>query len=86
MFYVYVLKSKKDKRLYIGYTNDLRRRLGEHNRGENKSTKHRTPLSLVYYEAYRSKEDAEKREKKLKKFKNSYAELRKRIAESVDEA
>lgn len=63
MFYfVYILKSLKDDKLYIGYTNDLKRRLIEHNRGENFSTKFRRPLELIYYEAYKNKVDAETRE------------------------
>ena len=84
MFYVYVLKSKKDSNLYIGYTSDLRRRLREHNDGESLSTKNRRPFSLVYYEAYLSAKDAKTREQKLKKFKNSYTELKKRINESLE--
>ena len=39
MYYVYVLKSRKDEKLYTGYTNDLRRRLAEHDKGENKATR-----------------------------------------------
>lgn len=67
MFYVYVLKSKKDHNLYIGFTNDLKRRLGDHNKGKVKSTKPRIPFELIYYEAYKSETDARKREIKLKK-------------------
>ena len=52
MYYVYILKSNKDDNLYIGYTNDLRRRLKEHNTSFSKATKSRLPLELVYYEAY----------------------------------
>jgi len=66
MFYVYLLQSKKDKDLYVGYTEDLKRRFKEHNDGKNQSTKHRRPLVLIYYEAYRSRSDAEKREQMLK--------------------
>ncbi len=83
MHYVYVIKSKVDGKLYIGSTSDLRRRMCEHNGGSNKSTKYRRPLELIYYEAYRAKADAGVRERKLKQFKNSYTELRKRIAESL---
>ena len=83
MFYIYVLKSFVDKKLYIGYTNDLKRRFNEHNEGQNKSTKLRAPFELVYYEAYKSKKDAAVRERKLKQFKNSYSELRKRIENSL---
>lgn len=77
MFYVYVLKSQKDGKLYIGYTSDLKRRFSEHNKGQSLSTKNRTPLILVYYESYCSSYDARIREAKLKKFKNSYKELKK---------
>jgi putative endonuclease len=50
MFYVYVLKSEKDGNLYIGSTNDLGRRLNEHNNGLVFSAKSRKPFELVYYE------------------------------------
>ena len=86
MFYVYVLKSKIDESLYIGVTEDLRRRFQEHNLGQSKSTRFKKPFTLVYYEAYRSKKDALIREKRLKKFKNSYKELKKRITNSINEA
>jgi len=66
MFYVYVLRSLKDKKLYVGHTNDLKRRLRDHNSGQGKTTKLRTPLRLVYYEACNILEDAVKREKQLK--------------------
>lgn len=66
MFFVYILKSKKDKNLYIGYTNDLRKRFKEHNLGLVNSTKLRKPFYLVYYEAYLSQQDAVKREHNLK--------------------
>ena len=62
MNYVYILKSKVDNELYVGSTNDLKRRLEEHNRGENFSTSWRGPFELVYYEAYKSLEDARERE------------------------
>jgi putative endonuclease len=66
MYYVYILKSEKDKNLYTGYTSDLRKRFLEHESGEVKSTRHRRPLKLIYYEACISKEDAIRREKYLK--------------------
>ncbi len=83
MYYLYVLKSSVDNKLYIGSTNDLKRRLIEHNTGKNKSTMHRKPLELVYYEAYKSKLDCLERERKLKHFNNSYTELKKRINRSI---
>jgi putative endonuclease len=62
MYYVYVLRSQFDGKLYIGYTTNLRNRMQEHNSGEVKSTKSRRPLELVFYEGYKSMEDAKRRE------------------------
>ena len=86
MFYVYVLKSKKDNKLYIGYTNNLKRRFKENNEGKNLSTKQRSPFSLAYYESYKSQKDATAREKQLKQFKSTYGHLKKRIANSLHES
>ncbi len=66
MFYVYILQSKKDKSLYIGYSSDLRERLITHNKNQVISTKDKTPWKLIYYEAYLEREDATGREKFLK--------------------
>ncbi len=76
---VYVLQSKKDKSTYIGYTNDLKRRFQEHNKGLCRSTKDRIPFEVIAYEAYSAESDARIREKRLKQYKNSYKELMKRI-------
>ena len=84
MYYVYVLQSKKDSGLYIGYTKDLKKRILEHNRGECVSTKDRRPFSLVYYEGYASNHDAAIREKRIKQFKNAYTQLIKRINNSIE--
>ena len=65
-YYVYVLKSKKDKKFYTGYTTDLNRRLKEHNDGKVKSTSSRTPLELVYWEGCLNQQDATSREQYLK--------------------
>lgn len=83
MFYVYILRSKKDKNLYVGFTNDLRRRLQEHNSGLNRSTKHRRPFGLIYYEAYKSENDAKKREENLKLFGRALGGLKRRISSSL---
>ncbi len=64
--YVYILKSLHDSKFYIGCTDDLKRRLREHNRGDSFATKTRTPLMLIYYEAYPHRQDAERREKFFK--------------------
>lgn len=83
MFYVYILKSKKDNKLYIGYTNNLRKRLEEHNSKKNRSTKSRTPFELIYYEAYKNQEDAQKREEMLKLFGRTLGGLKRRISKSL---
>ncbi len=66
MYYTYILQSKKDKRLYTGYTDDLRKRFDEHNKGKVFSTKGRGPFELIYYEACLNKFDALDRERFLK--------------------
>ena len=65
MFYVYILLLNNNK-LYAGYTNNLKRRIGEHNRGKSAFTKKHLPIKLVHYEAYLFKNDAQRREKYLK--------------------
>lgn len=85
MFYVYVLKSKKDASLYIGYTNDLKRRFEEHNTGKSFATKNKAPFEIVYYEAYQSKRDAKYRETNLKRHSGAYTHLKKRIQNSLIE-
>jgi putative endonuclease len=66
MYYVYVIKSLKDGKIYVGHTNDLRERIEEHNKGTVKSTHGRRPLKLIYYEASNILRDAIEREKSLK--------------------
>lgn len=66
MNYTYVLKSKKDSKFYVGWTNDLKKRILEHNSGNVLATKDRRPMELVYYEACKSKENAIRREKYFK--------------------
>ncbi len=83
MYYVYILKSKKDNKFYIGYSKNLKQRLFEHNRGNVESTRNRRPLELVYYEAYRDEEDAKTREKSFKNSGSVYNGLIKRIEKSV---
>ena len=65
-YYAYVLQSKKNKKWYTGYTSDLRKRFNEHNNNMSIYTKGRGPFDLIYYEAYRNKEDAMSREEQLK--------------------
>ena len=86
MYYVYVLKSKKSSHLYIGYTDDLKRRFIEHTRGGSLATKRDRPFALVYYEVYYSKKDAHNREKRLKSFKKGYRLLKERTSYSLIES
>lgn len=71
MFYVYVLKNKNRETYYIGYTEDLRNRLKQHQR--------KRECFLVYYEAYLSSELARSRERKLKEYGGAWRSLRKRV-------
>jgi putative endonuclease len=66
MYFTYVLKSESDKKFYIGFTENLTKRLGDHNNGRVDSTRGRRPFELVYYEACKSREKALKREKYFK--------------------
>lgn len=66
MYYVYILQSLKDHGLYIGYTSDLKRRIKEHQNGESFSTKGRSPIKLIHYQAFVSQKDALSTEKYLK--------------------
>jgi putative endonuclease len=63
--YVYVLKNK-DNKLYVGLTNDLVKRVKEHNRGLVFSTKPYRPWQLIYYEACINEDDAKRRERYVK--------------------
>ena len=83
MFYVYLLRSLKDSKSYIGSTPDLRRRLVEHETGKVTSTRPRLPLELIYYEAYKVEKDARHREANLKLKSRAYAQLRKRLKYSL---
>ena len=66
MYYVYILQSEKTGKLYKGSSEDLKRRLKEHNGGNVPSTKSGTPWELVYYAAFKNKTDARSEELFLK--------------------
>jgi putative endonuclease len=70
MWFVYLIQSQKDNTFYIGYTEDIKRRIKEHSEGKTKSIKHKTPFILKYCEIYCNKSTARKRELELKN--NSY--------------
>ena len=71
-FYVYILLCQKDNKRYIGFTDNLDRRLNEHNSGLVKSTKNRRPFILIYKEEFDYKIDAMKREKEIKSRKGKF--------------
>ena len=62
MYYLYILKSIKDKKGYIGTTDNIEKRLKNHNTGCAKSTKHRRPLAIIHTEEFKTLSDARKRE------------------------
>ena len=74
MHYVYLIRNKTTKEIYIGYTENLNRRLKEH------QTKN---PELIYYEAYKAKEDAQNRERKLKQRGQSVRWLKNRLKYST---
>lgn len=66
MFYFYILKSKLNAKLYLGWTADLKKRIENHNTGKNPSTKPHIPYELIFYSAFKSKQDAISSEKYFK--------------------
>lgn len=68
MYYIYVIKSLKDGKNYTGLTNDITRRIKEHNIGKKStpSTVQRGPFELIYSERCDNRKEARKREKFLK--------------------
>lgn len=80
MYYIYLLKSKKDSGYYIGFTTrNPKERFVEHLQRLVASTRDRRPLELLYFEAYSDETLAREREQKLKDFGSSYQGLRKRL-------
>lgn len=66
MNYTYILRCS-DGSLYTGWTNDLEKRVRAHNEGRGaKYTKSRRPVVLAYYEEFRTKEEAMRREWEIK--------------------
>jgi putative endonuclease len=74
VYYVYILKNQTKSKIYIGYTDDLKRRIKEH--------KHKN-LELVYYEVYKSEKDARLREMKLKQHGQTKRRLKERLRHSL---
>jgi putative endonuclease len=73
MYYVYVLKSLKDNKYYIGSCSDVKKRLDFHNSKLQRSTRSRVPFILIYQEEFPDKILALKREKQIKAYKGGEA-------------
>lgn len=83
MYYVYLLQSERTKKIYVGFTSDLKQRVKKHNAGKVQSTKAYIPYKLVYFEGFRSKKDALNREKKLKHHGQGIRRLKERLINSM---
>ncbi|OGG02831.1 hypothetical protein A2W14_02635, partial [Candidatus Gottesmanbacteria bacterium RBG_16_37_8] len=59
-------QSLRNKSLYIGFTTDLRKRIKDHNSGDNQATRPFIPYKLIFYEAFLNRIDAKNREEYLK--------------------
>ncbi len=70
MYFTYILKSLKTEKLYIGHTDNLERRIHEHNSNQSKSTRFRGPWELIFSKEFPSRSEAIYLELKLKSFKN----------------
>ena len=85
MWIVYLIQHTILKQIYIGLTDDLKRRIKEHNaKGIKFTTRNQGEWILIYAEAYRSKQDAQDRERKLKQYGQSKQRLLKRISQSLE--
>ena len=73
MYYVYILRSIKNGKFYVGSTNDLTERLRCHNNGLNIYTRSRGPFELAHSEMYTSRAEAVRRELKIKSYKGGAA-------------
>ena len=83
MFYVYVLKSKNHKWYYVGSTQNVAKRLQQHNTGHVKSTKFRSPYELIYTEEFETVLDARYREKEIKQNRSQKEEIIKKFGPIV---
>ena len=72
-YFIYIIKSLKDNKYYIGSTSDVEARIDYHNSGRQHSTKNRIPFILVYKEELTTKSEALIREKQIKSYKGGNA-------------
>lgn len=73
MWTVYILKSIPKSKYYIGCTNNIDRRISEHNNGQTSSNKAYIPYGLIYTEMYKTQQEAYAREKQIKRYKGGRA-------------
>jgi len=66
MFYVYVLRSLRTGRRYVGFCEELQERLRRHNAGDTKSTRTGVPWVMVYSEPFKTRIEAIRRERYFK--------------------
>lgn len=80
-YYVLLIPSvqRTKKQFYVGYTSYLRKKFESHNVRQNISTKYGAPWEMVYYEAYPTKEDAKRREYKLKRYGQALRQIKARV-------
>lgn len=76
--FVYLLRSLKSGKFYLGWTTDLKRRLNEHNLGESRYTRLRGPWELISYESFSDINSAKERERILKRSPNMLSFFKKR--------
>ena len=79
MYFVYLLKSKTNHQIYIGCTQNLEKRLKQHNNNKSLHTKKYSPWKLIYYECFISKKDAYNREESLKLHAQGLRRLKERL-------
>ena len=70
VFHTYVLKSQSTGRFYIGHTENLTKRIFEHNNNRTPSIRNREPWELFYSEGFATRSEAMHRERQLKKMKS----------------
>lgn len=73
MYYLYILRSQKNNKYYVGCTDNIERRLKEHNKGLSTYTKNQRPWELKYKEEYSSLSEARRRERQIKNWKKRAA-------------
>ncbi|MFB3924111.1 MAG: GIY-YIG nuclease family protein [Terriglobia bacterium] len=69
-FYLYILRSTSSGRFYVGHTEDVARRLAEHNQGRASSTRNRGPWEVIHTEEFATRSEASRRERAIKKMKS----------------